>query len=128
KSMFTPDGEIVAMFGTSIIWLNLSGKCVHHVIDKTLTHGHVAALSGRNLLIARNYTDTHKLEKMDADGNITLSANIDKLPIANIRSRFRGGGLVFANDRYYWANYLTNTVAAFDANFSPIWKKAIGTA
>ncbi len=126
RSMFTPDGEIVAMFDTSFFWFDLFGNCVHYVTGKTLSHGFVSALPGRNILIARNYTSVHKLEKMDADGNITLSASIDKLPIANIGSRFKGGGLVFSNDRYYWANHMTNTVASFDAYFSPIWVKAIG--
>ena len=126
KSMFTPDGEIVAMFGTSFFWFNLSGKCVHHVVEKTLWSGNDAALPGRNMLFARDYTNPYMLEKMDANGNITLSANIDKLPISNRAFRARGGGLVFSNGRFYWANSMTNTVAAFDANFSPIWKKAIG--
>lgn len=126
RSMFTPDGEIVAMFDTSFYWFDMSGNCVHYVTDKTLSHGFVTALPGRNVLIARNYSNVHKLERMDANGNVTLSANIEKLPIANIASRFKGGGLVFSSDRYYWANYMTNMVAAFDAYFSPIWVKAIG--
>jgi len=125
-SMFTPDGEIVAMFGTSFFWFNLSGNCIHHVIDKTLSSGYDAALPGRNMSFARNYTNPYMLEKMDANGNVTQSANIEKLPIPNIASRARGGGLVFSNGRYYWANSMTNTVAAYDANFSPIWKKKIG--
>lgn len=125
-SIFTPDGEIVAIFGTSFFWFNLSGKCVHYVTEKTLWSGYNAAIPGRNFVFARDYTNPFTLEKMAANGIVTLSSNIEKLPISNIASRARGGGLVYSNGRYYWANSMTNTVAAFDASFSPLWKKAIG--
>jgi len=126
NSWFTPDGEIVGNFGTSYFWFNLSGKCVHYVIDKTMTARFVAALPGRNMVFVRDYTNPYTIERMDATGSVALSAEIDKLPIANIASRINGGGVVFSNDRYYWANSMTNTVVAFDAKFSPIWRKTIG--
>jgi hypothetical protein len=125
-SMFTPDGEIVAMFGTSFFWFNLAGKCVHYVSEKILWSGYDIAIPGRNMVFARDYTNPFTMEKMDVNGIVTKSTTIDKLPVSNIASRVRGGGLVFSNGRYYWANSMTNTVAAFDASFSPIWKKAIG--
>jgi len=126
NSWFTPDGEIVANFGTSYFWFNLSGKCVHYVIDKNLAAGQMAALPGRNLVFIRNYTNPYTMERMDASGSVTLSAEIDKLPIANIASRTIGGGVIFSNGRYYWANSRTSTVASFDTQFNLEWKKVMG--
>jgi hypothetical protein len=53
-------------------------------------------LPGETMMFARDYTDPFTMEKMDANGMVTLSAIIDKLPISNIASRAAGGGVVFS--------------------------------
>src|SRR5690606_26974043 len=114
NSWLTPDGEIVANFGTRYFWFNLSGKCVHYVIDKTMIAKYTEALPGRNMLFVRDSVEPYMIEKMDATGNVISSGNIEKLPISNLAYRSAGGGVVSSNGRYFWANSITNTVSAFD--------------
>jgi hypothetical protein len=126
NSWFTPDGEIVANFGTSYFWFNLSGKCVHYVIDKTMIAQYTAALPGRNMVFVRNVTEPYTIERMDVTGNVILSAEVEKLPLSNLAYRSAGGGVTSLGGRFFWVNSITNTVVAFDSKFKTVWRKAIG--
>lgn len=126
NSWFTPDGEIVANFGTSYFWFNLSGRCVHYVIDKTMIAQYTAAMPGRNMVFIRNVTEPYTIERMDVTGNVILSAEVEKLPLSNLAYRSAGGGVTSSGGRYFWVNSITNTVVAFDSKFKTVWRKAIG--
>lgn len=126
NSWFTPDGEIVTNFGTSYFWFNLSGKCIHYVIDKTMIAQYTAAMPGRNMVFVRNVTEPYTIERMDATGAIIMSEEVKKLPMSNLAWRSAGGGVTSIGGRYFWVNSITNTVATFDSNFKPIWRKSIG--
>lgn len=126
NSWFTPDGEIVANFGTSYFWFNLSGRCVHYVIDKTMIAQYTAAMPGRNMVFIRNVTEPYTIERMDVTGNVILSAEVEKLPLSNLAYRSAGGGVTSSGGRYFWVNSITNTVVAFDSKFKTVWRNAIG--
>jgi len=126
NSWLTPDGEIIAMFGTSFYWFNLSGKCLHYAVEKTVANRYFVALPGRNMAFIRDYTNPYTMVRMDASGNVTTSSDIEPLPIPNLAFRTGNGGLIFSNGYYYWVNSMTNNIGAYDAQFKLKWSKYIG--